>query len=229
MPTRELIAYLALHPQGGKPRRADRRALALTRPQEDPHPPMGISQRRTRRARRRLDRGRRALSSRPQQGRIDLDQLDRPLTSTENEPHALEAALKLWRGEPLQGSDYARADGHIHSLRGTLIGLLERAGNTRLEHSDARGALELAQQAIALDQFPRGILAARKHCMTFAQLILGRSRRTPIMPATIPPIKRPTTTTTLKLALSALLSSRPRRSTNANTISTTPILCQIRI
>ena len=85
--------------------------------------------------------------------RIDLDQLDRLLTNAENEPQALEAALELWRGEPLQGSDYAWADGHIHRLRATLIGLLERAGNTRLEHGDARGALELAEHAIALDQF----------------------------------------------------------------------------
>jgi DNA-binding SARP family transcriptional activator len=46
-----------------------------------------------------------------------------------------------------------RADGHIHRLRATLIGLLERVGNTRLEHGDARGALEHAEKAIALDQF----------------------------------------------------------------------------
>lgn len=88
---------------------------------------------------------------------IDLDQLDQLLASTdpdsENEPQTLEAALELWRGEPLQGSDYAWADGHIHRLRATLIGLLERAGNARLECGDTRGALELAEQAIALDQF----------------------------------------------------------------------------
>jgi hypothetical protein len=30
---------------------------------------------------------------------------------------------------------------------------LERAGHSRLDHGDARGALELAEQAIALDQF----------------------------------------------------------------------------
>jgi DNA-binding SARP family transcriptional activator len=44
-------------------------------------------------------------------------------------------------------------NGHIHRLRATLIGLLERAGHARLEQGDARGALELAEQAIALDQF----------------------------------------------------------------------------
>lgn len=46
-----------------------------------------------------------------------------------------------------------QSDGHIHRLRATLIGLLERAGNARLERGDAPGALELAEQAIALDQF----------------------------------------------------------------------------
>jgi hypothetical protein len=30
---------------------------------------------------------------------------------------------------------------------------LERAGHARLAHGDARGALDLAEQAIALDQF----------------------------------------------------------------------------
>jgi two-component SAPR family response regulator len=96
----------------------------------------------------RLDRGK---------VQIDLDQLDALLASgnpdSEAEPQTLEAALALWRGEPLEGSDYAWADGHIHRLRATLIGLLERAGHARLECGDARGALQLAEQAIRLDQF----------------------------------------------------------------------------
>ncbi|MGH2879247.1 MAG: bacterial transcriptional activator domain-containing protein [Solirubrobacteraceae bacterium] len=33
------------------------------------------------------------------------------------------------------------------------MGLLERAGHTRLERGDPRGALQFAEQAIALDQF----------------------------------------------------------------------------
>lgn len=71
----------------------------------------------------------------------------------DDEPQHLEAALALWRGEPLQGCDYAWADGDIHRLQATLIGLLERTGHARLAHGDARGALDLAEQAIALDQF----------------------------------------------------------------------------
>lgn len=84
---------------------------------------------------------------------IDLDQLDQLLANGENEPEARATALALWRGEPLAGSDYAWADTHIHRLHATLIGLLERAGHARLELGDINGALELAERAIALDQF----------------------------------------------------------------------------
>jgi two-component SAPR family response regulator len=88
---------------------------------------------------------------------IDLDQLDRLLATTdpdsENEPQTLETALALWRGEPLEGSDYAWAEGEIRRLSATYLGLLERAGHARLERGDARGALQMAEQAIALDQF----------------------------------------------------------------------------
>jgi two-component SAPR family response regulator len=83
---------------------------------------------------------------------IDLYRLDQLLASNDadNEPD-LEAALALWRGEPLEGSDYAWADVHIYRLRATLLGLLERAGHARLERGDAHGALQMAEQAIALD------------------------------------------------------------------------------
>jgi len=149
--TRELIAYLALHPKGAS---RDELTEALW-PAQDPkktRPRLWESASDARAAlgdawivegeRYRLDRSK---------VRIDLDQLDRLLA--ESEPQALEAALELWRGEPLQGADYSWADGHIHRLSAALIGLLERAGNARLEHGDARGALELAEKAIELDQF----------------------------------------------------------------------------
>lgn len=156
--TRELIAYLALHPHGGT---RDELAEAIwpgqdpkhTRPRlwesaTDAHDALGDAWI-TEGERYRLDRTK---------VNIDTDQLDQLLASTdaangEGEPQTLEAALKLWHGEPLQGADYAWADGHIHRLQATLIGLLERTGNARLKRGDARGALELAEQAIALDQF----------------------------------------------------------------------------
>lgn len=157
VPTRELIAYLALHPSGAS---RDELIEAMwpaqdpkrTRPRlwesaSDAKAALGdawIAER----ERYRIDRAK---------ANIDLDQLDKILASTKPdediEPQTLETALALWRGEPLQGSDYAWADGHIHRLQATLIGLLERAGHARLAHGDARGALDLAEQAIALDQF----------------------------------------------------------------------------
>lgn len=155
IPTRELIAYLALHPHGAS---RDELTEALW-PAQDPkktRPRLWESASDARAAlgdawivegeRYRLDRSK---------VRVDLDQLDALLASGESEaqPQMLEAALALWRGEPLEGSDYAWADGHIHRLRATLIGLLERAGHARLERGDARGALQLAEQAITLDQF----------------------------------------------------------------------------
>lgn len=155
VPTRELIAYLALHPHGAS---RDELIEALW-PAQDP--------KKTRRRlwdlatdaratlsdalihegeRYRLDRAK---------VHIDLDQLDQLLANTDhnNEPESLEAALALWRGEPLEGSDYAWADGEIRRLTATFLGLLERAGHARLDRGDARGALEMAEQAIALDQF----------------------------------------------------------------------------
>ena len=63
--------------------------------------------------------------------------LTRTGSDDDTEPQNLEAALALWRGEPLQGCDYAWADGHIHRLQATLIGLLERAGHARLARGDA--------------------------------------------------------------------------------------------
>lgn len=154
-PTRELIAYLALHPRGAS---RDELTDALW-PQLD-----------TEAARKRLWQSatdaRRALGDawvregeRYELDRarlhIDLDQLDHLLASTDadSDPQTLGAALALWRGKPLEGSDFAWADGDIRHLTGTFLGLLERAGRTRLDRGDARGALQMAEQAIALDQF----------------------------------------------------------------------------
>lgn len=154
--TRELIAYLALQPKGAS---RDELIEALW-PAQDPE--------RTRpRFWQSVTDARRALADawvhdgeRYQLDRakvnIDLDQLEQLLESTDpkhDDPGALETAIGLWRGEPLEGTDYAWADGHIRCLRATLLELLERAGRSRLQSGDARGALEMAEQAITLDQF----------------------------------------------------------------------------
>jgi len=154
VPTRELIAYLALHPHGASrdeliealwpaqdPKKTRRRLWDLA---TDARAALGDAL---------IHEGERYRLDRAKV-RIDLDQLDQLLASTDadTEPD-LEAALALWRGEPLEGADYIWADAHIHRLRATLLGLLERAGHARLERDDARGALQMAEQAIALDQF----------------------------------------------------------------------------
>lgn len=156
VPTCELIAYLALHPNGAShdeliealwpaqdPKKTRRRLWDLA---TDARAALGDTL---------IHEGERYRLDRAKV-RIDLDQLDQLLASTDadsDEPQTLEAALALWRGEPLEGPDYIWVDGDIHRLRATLLGLLERAGHARLERGDARSALQMAEQAIALDLF----------------------------------------------------------------------------
>ncbi len=84
-----------------------------------------------------------------------MEELDELLSAASGEDagnaQTLERALSLWRGEPLEGSDYLWAEGEIRSLRATLLDLLERVGRLRLAGHDARGALQIAEQAIGLD------------------------------------------------------------------------------
>jgi DNA-binding SARP family transcriptional activator len=153
--THELLAYLAFHPQGAS---RDELIEAIW-PAQDPkrtRPRFWQSVTEARKAigdawvhhgeRYQLDHAR---------VRIDLEQLDGLLAATEpdSEPQILERALALWRGEPLEGSDYLWAEGDVRRLTATFLGLLERAGHARLGHGDARGALQMAEQAIAIDQF----------------------------------------------------------------------------
>lgn len=87
--------------------------------------------------------------------RVDLDDLDRLLTAARddgNDPATLEKALALWRGEPLEGNDFPWAEGERRNLHATIVDLLERVGRARLAHGDARAALQLAEQAIGLEE-----------------------------------------------------------------------------
>ncbi len=152
--TYELLAYLALHPKGAS---RDELIEAIW-PAQDPartRPRFWQSVTEARKAigdawvhqanRYQLDRSK---------VRVDLDDLDLLLTaasSDDADPEAHQRALALWRGEPLEGSDYLWADGEIRSLRATLLDLLERVGRVRLTRGDARGALQMAEQAIVLD------------------------------------------------------------------------------
>jgi DNA-binding SARP family transcriptional activator len=154
--TRELIAYLALQPRGAT---RDELIEAIW-PAQDPERTrprfwQSVTDARGALADAWVHNGERYQLDRAKVN-IDLDQLEQLLASTDpahDDPQALETAIGLWRGEPLEGTDYAWADGHIRRLRATLLELLERAGRSRLQSGDARGALEVAEQAITLDQF----------------------------------------------------------------------------
>jgi two-component SAPR family response regulator len=87
--------------------------------------------------------------------RVDLNNLDQLLTTANDDgddPAALETALALWCGEPLEGTDFLWAEGERRNLHATLVDLLERVGRTRLAHGDARAVLQLAEQAISLEE-----------------------------------------------------------------------------
>ncbi|MGA2164782.1 MAG: bacterial transcriptional activator domain-containing protein, partial [Solirubrobacteraceae bacterium] len=149
--TYELLAYLAFHSQGAS---RDELTEAIW-PGQDPkrtRPRLWQSVSEAKRALGEawLHHGERYQLDRAQV-HVDLDELDRLLT-TANEPAALEKALVLWRGEPLEGSDYLWAEGERRNLHATLVDLLERVGRARLDHGDARAALQMAEQAIGLEE-----------------------------------------------------------------------------
>lgn len=154
----ELIAYLALHPAGATrdellealwpdedPRRSEQR---LWQASKDARNLLGDAFQRDR-DRYRLDRT---------QIRIDIDQLGRlqeqacRATDAEAELGQLEDALRLFRDEPLAGSDYTWADGEINRLRAALVELLERTGYARLAAGHVTGALEIAERGLAIDR-----------------------------------------------------------------------------
>lgn len=154
--TYELLAYLALHPKGAS---RDELVEAIW-PAQDPERTRPRFWQSVTEARKAigdawLHQGERYQLDRSKV-RVDLDELDQLLTiasdDSTSDATTLERALALWRGEPLEGTDYLWAEGEMRSLSATLLDLLERVGRVRLAHGDARGALQIAEQAIALDQ-----------------------------------------------------------------------------
>jgi DNA-binding SARP family transcriptional activator len=153
--TYQLLSYLALHPKGAG---RDELVEAIW-PAQDPARTrprfwQSVSEARKALGDAWLHDGERYQLDRTKV-RIDLEELDELLSAASTEDagsaQTLERALALWRGEPLEGSDYLWADGEIRSLRATLLDLLERVGRLRLAGHDARGALQIAEQAIGLD------------------------------------------------------------------------------
>jgi DNA-binding SARP family transcriptional activator len=106
---------------------------------------------------------------------IDLDELDRLREQAhgadeEHTPALLERALALFRGEPLTGIDALWADSEQRRLSSLRLNLLERVGRLRLESGDAAAALELADEAAALD-------GSNEHVVQLAmeaEAVLGR-------------------------------------------------------
>jgi DNA-binding SARP family transcriptional activator len=159
--TNEMIAFLALHPAGAT---RDELTEALW-PGQDPkrtHPRLYQSVSDARRAfgsalvrdreRYQLDRTRVC---------IDLDMLHELLAAGDDE--SLEAAVSLWRGRPLAGTDFLWAEAFVHELHAALLDLLGRVASARLSASNPRGALEAAERAITIDNLhePSWCLALR--------------------------------------------------------------------
>ncbi len=153
--TYQLLGYLALHPKGAG---RDELVEAIW-PAQDPARTrprfwQSVSEARKALGDAWLHEGERYQLDRAKV-RIDVEELDELLSAASGEEagsaQVLERALALWRGEPLEGSDYLWAEGEIRSLRATLLDLLERVGRLRLASHDARGALQIAEQAIGLD------------------------------------------------------------------------------
>ncbi|HSZ06875.1 MAG TPA: bacterial transcriptional activator domain-containing protein [Solirubrobacteraceae bacterium] len=155
----QLIAYLALRPDGGT---RDQLIDAIW-PEEDPQKTRQRFWQNVSDARRLLDgalpssRGHYSLDR--HRVAVDVDELEQllahapPAGDPKAQLPALEGGLKLFRGEPLAGWDYLWADTEIRRLRSIHVELLERTGHSRLVTGDPHGALQAAQQGLAVDAY----------------------------------------------------------------------------
>lgn len=152
----ELIAYLALHPDGA----ARDQLLEFLWPGEDPKRSEQRLWQSTSDVRRALGRVISRQSDRYSLDRtqvsVDLDELEGLLAAARTaEPPRLqqlvERALALFTGEPLSGSDYAWAGGELRRLRAIHVDLLEQVGRGRLGAGEPRAALEAAERGLAID------------------------------------------------------------------------------
>jgi two-component SAPR family response regulator len=156
-PAHELIAYLALHPEGAT---RDQLLEALW-PHQDPKQTEQRLWQATREARKLVDdavvrdAGRYRLDL--ERVELDLAQLDRLLYEADTRAderethHVLEQAHALFRGTPLQDAEYAWADSVCRRLTATQLALLERLAEARLQTGDPAGALAAAERGISLD------------------------------------------------------------------------------
>lgn len=157
-PAHELIAYLALHPDGAS---RDELLEALW-PNQNPARSEQRFWQASKEARKLLDGGIVRDSGRYRLDReqvdVDADALERLLAGADDagdelaEQELLEQALSLFRGDPLEGCDFLWSAGPVRRLAARRLELLERAARARLANSDARGALDAAEAGIAADE-----------------------------------------------------------------------------
>ena len=157
-PAHELVAYLALHPDGAS---RDELLEALW-PNQNPARSEQRFWQASKEARKLLDGGIVRDSGRYRLDRdrvdVDADALERLLAQADDagdelaEQELLEQALALFRGDPLEGCDFRWAAGPVRRLAARRIELVERAARARLANGDARGALDAAEAGIAADE-----------------------------------------------------------------------------
>lgn len=87
---------------------------------------------------------------------VDVDELARLLARAkaaepEHTQVLIDSALRLFRGDPLAGSDYAWSETEVPRLRATFVDLLEQVARQRLEAGEARAALDAALRGLDVD------------------------------------------------------------------------------
>ena len=160
--TQELLAYLALHPEGA----TTELLVAALCPDEDRDKARervwrALSEARSHLGEVLLREGDRYLLDR-QIVAVDLDLFDALLAQANSEGNVdheelLEQALALIRGQPLAGTDYPWATGDVHHLRARIVGVLEEFGHECLAAGNPTGALAAAEQAIELDAYNESV------------------------------------------------------------------------
>lgn len=154
--TAELLAYLAIQ---RRPISRDELLEALW-PGDDPRRSAARFYQAASEARKLLGdafvRARDTYALGPEQVSIDLQELERlraeaEAVKGEHQRALLEAALALFRGQPLAGIEALWTDSEVRRLCAVQVNLLERVARVRLEAGEEIGALEAAEVAHVLD------------------------------------------------------------------------------
>jgi DNA-binding SARP family transcriptional activator len=158
-PTRELLAFLALHPKGAH------RDQVIDALWPDQSPERGRKQLWRAAADARHHLGETILTRENEhyqleraQVTIDLDELEKLLVELGDRDDAdalplLERALALFSGEPLAGSDLPWAENEQRRLHAIRLELFERAGRAHLAAGDATQALAFAEQGLGEEPY----------------------------------------------------------------------------